>query len=102
MSGGVDPSVAAALLLEQGYDTVGATLRLFDKSEDTALVEASDAKAVCDRLDIQHRIIDLRDRFFATVITDFIAEYEAGRTPNPCIVCNKNIKFGDMLESALP
>lgn len=96
MSGGVDSSVAAKLLINSGYEVTGATLSL----SDTAISEADAAKQVCKRLGIEHKSIDLRKEFSDFVINDFISEYEKGRTPNPCIVCNKNIKFGKMLDMA--
>ncbi len=96
MSGGVDSSVCAALLKNDGYEVLGLTLKLF--GEDTAAVR--DAKSVCDSLKIKHTEADLKDEFKAFVIDDFINEYICGRTPNPCIVCNKKIKFGEMLKLA--
>lgn len=100
MSGGVDSSAAAVLLKRQGYDVCGFTLLLCpDSSPDDQNVR--DAKAVCDLIGMEHQVIDLRQRFAETVISDFIREYSRGRTPNPCIVCNREIKFGAMLEEAL-
>ena len=96
MSGGVDSSVAARLLINSGYEVTGVTLSL----SDTAISEADAAKQVCKSLGIEHKSIDLRKEFSDFVINDFISEYEKGRTPNPCIVCNKNIKFGKMLDMA--
>jgi len=98
MSGGVDSSAAALMLKNQGYAVSGVTLTLtdIDNSRDIA-----DAKAVCNTLGIEHIVLDLRKEFREFVISDFINEYKAGRTPNPCIVCNKNIKFGLMLEKAI-
>ena len=97
MSGGVDSSVAAKRLMDEGLDVTGATLSL----SDTAVNESAAAKQVCERLNIEHREICLKQEFSDIVIGNFVSEYEAGRTPNPCIVCNKNIKFGKMLEIAL-
>ncbi len=94
MSGGVDSSVAALILKNKGYEVSGVTLKLFGDLD-------KDAKAVCERLLISHRVIDLTELFKNTVITDFINEYENGRTPNPCIVCNEKIKFGAMLQNIL-
>ncbi len=96
MSGGVDSSVAALALLKNGYDTAGVTLNLYGDSSD-----ALDAKAVCDRLNIPHYNIDLKEEFKNTVIDYFINEYITGGTPNPCLICNKNIKFGIMIDKAL-
>lgn len=95
MSGGVDSSVAAYLLKQQEYDVTGFTFKLWDKTDDT---DINDAKAVCAKLKIPHVTVDLKDRFKETVLKNFYDEYKAGRTPNPCVVCNKNIKFGAMLD----
>lgn len=100
MSGGVDSSAAAILLQQQGYSVCGFTLLLCpDASPDDQNV--CDARAVCNVLGIEHRVIDMRKRFADTVIADFVSEYSRGRTPNPCIVCNREIKFGAMLDKAL-
>ncbi len=104
MSGGVDSSMAASLLLEQGECAEGVTLRLCaDPTQVTekALQAESDAAAVAERLGIPHRVWDYSVLFRDTVINDFAAVYESGATPNPCIVCNRCIKFGRMLEQAL-
>ena len=108
MSGGVDSSVAAALLLEQGYDVSGVTLRLFDHdsvaSEKTfaggKADAVQDAKSVCDRLGIAHVVFDFCDAFESEVISRFACGYEKGLTPNPCIDCNRYIKFGLLLQRA--
>lgn len=92
MSGGVDSSVAAALLQQEGYEVAGATMVLHSGEEGEKAV--SDAKNVCDVLGIPHRVIDLREQFEEQVITPFIEEYRRGRTPNPCMFCNRQIKFG--------
>lgn len=97
MSGGVDSSAAASLLRQQGYNVVGITLRLHGQAER----DCTDARRVCDALGIEHRILDGRERFRGVVISRFIEEYYAGRTPNPCVVCNRRIKFGWMLDEAL-
>lgn len=99
MSGGVDSSVAALLLLEEGYDVKGATLKLHDEANDP-LADIKDAKSVCEKIGIQHYAFDLSDDFKKYVTDNFIGEYLRARTPNPCIECNKNIKFGKMLEKA--
>ena len=96
MSGGVDSSVSAARLLNSGYEAVGVTLSLCS----SAANESAAAASVCQKLGIEHKCIDLSGDFNKFVISGFISEYEKGRTPNPCIVCNKNIKFGRMLEIA--
>lgn len=98
MSGGVDSSAAAVLLKEKGYLVTGLTLKLceFDKEQDL-----SDAKAVCEKLGIGHLTLDLKTDFKQKVMDDFIAQYKEGLTPNPCLECNKYIKFGKMLDVAL-
>ncbi len=102
MSGGIDSAVAALLIKNQGYETVGATMKLCDRilpdGTDAADVDISDAKAICDKLDISHRVYDLSGEFNSTVIKDFIDTYTCGSTPNPCIVCNKHLKFGRLLD----
>ena len=101
MSGGVDSSVAAALLKEEGYEVIGVTLRLWDKDNQYEISkEAIDAKKVCDRLNIEHYTLDFREEFKDKVIKKFISEYFEGRTPNPCIECNKYLKFKYLLEKA--
>lgn len=96
MSGGVDSSVCASLLQNDGYEVLGITLDLFGDTTQSQ----SDAKAVCDRLGIEHTVYNLKNEFKGFVIDDFINEYVNGRTPNPCIVCNRTIKFGEMLKLA--
>ena len=99
MSGGVDSSVSALLLKEQGYDVIGITLQLFAGS--CCNLETNlDAKNVCKSIGIPHITYDLRDEFKCKVINDFINEYSNQRTPNPCIECNKYMKFGVMFEKA--
>lgn len=97
MSGGVDSSVAATYLLENGFDVTGCTLQLFGMDDSAS----KDAKSVCEKLGIEHINLNLMSCFSEAVIGDFIDEYYKGRTPNPCIVCNKKIKFGEMLKFAL-
>lgn len=97
MSGGVDSSVCAALLKQKGFTVGGVTLNLNDSFD---LSNIDDAKAVCDKLGIEHISAELKSDFKAFVIDDFINQYIKGNTPNPCIVCNKYIKFGKMLEIA--
>lgn len=103
MSGGVDSSCAALKLLEMGYEVEGATLRLYKGEENTcgSLTDSKDAKSVADKLGFAHQTIDMQDLFCQTVIRDFVDSYRAGQTPNPCIVCNKCLKFGRLLELAL-
>lgn len=97
MSGGVDSSVCAALLKEQGYTVGGVTLNLNDSFD---IDNINDAAAVCEKLGIEHFSAELKADFKKYVTDNFISEYIAGRTPNPCIVCNKYIKFGKMLDLA--
>ena len=99
MSGGVDSSVAAALLKERGYDAVGVTLRL--KPGDGADGDIEDAQRVAQAIGIEHRVLDLRAEFKNKVMDYFSAEYLRGATPNPCVICNREIKFGAMLDYAL-
>lgn len=108
MSGGVDSSAAAMLLQQQGYDVTGATLRMFSNEDlgleqDSAccsLSDVEDAKLVAHKLGIPHYVFNFSPCFRRCVIDRFISEYEAGRTPNPCVDCNKHIKFGELLDRA--
>jgi tRNA-uridine 2-sulfurtransferase len=107
MSGGVDSSATAALLLEQGYDVVGITLKLWpqdcvSRAEDKCCgpQAVTDARAVCHTLGIPYYLVDEAAEFQTKVIQYFAAEYKAGRTPNPCVLCNQNLKFGRLLERA--
>jgi tRNA-specific 2-thiouridylase len=96
MSGGVDSSVAAAILKEQGFEVIGVTMRLH--SDEGAV---KDAKQLADRLGVPHNVIDFREPFFQKVVAIFLKEYSLGRTPNPCINCNRFIKFDALLQKAL-
>lgn len=109
MSGGVDSSVAAALLREAGYDVVGVAMRLAPESPTTAArrratccshEDFEDARRVAERMDFPFYVIDLRAEFGARVIGNFVAEYLEGRTPNPCVMCNREIKFDRLWERA--
>jgi len=105
MSGGVDSSTAAAMLVDAGHDVVGVTLRLYDARGTAASIggrccgprDIEDARATAAHLGIPHHVIDESAAFSAAVIDDFVAEYRAGRTPNPCVRCNERIKFGPLL-----
>jgi tRNA-specific 2-thiouridylase len=107
MSGGVDSSVVAALLKEQGWDVIGVTLQLYDHGEAVgrrgaccAGQDIHDARRVADRLSIPHYVLDYEQRFKATVIQSFAESYTAGETPVPCVVCNQQIKFHELLATA--
>lgn len=106
MSGGVDSSVAAFLMKEQGYDIIGITLKLHSSNdiieEQSCCTQQDilDAKAVCDRLGIEHRVVDLESNFKEYVIDRFIDSYISGGTPNPCVDCNRFIKFSKLLQIA--
>ncbi len=100
MSGGVDSSVAAYLLTRAGYDVTGATMTLYRPHGETGDTrDVTDARAICDKLGIPHRTYDMGEVFCRCVIEDFIRVYEAGGTPNPCVTCNKTVKFGALWEA---
>lgn len=104
MSGGLDSSVSALLLQQQGYDVLGVTMRLRPERLDPAHAqekEIEDAAKVCAILGIPHLELDFTERFTSKVVDYFTNEYFCGRTPNPCIACNKNLKFGLLLDYAL-
>ena len=103
MSGGVDSSVAGYLLREQGYDVVGVTMKVWpqdciSRAEDKCCgpQAVADARAVAHSLGIPHYVVDEADQFERTVIDYFTSEYRAGRTPNPCVMCNEKLKFGNL------
>ena len=112
MSGGIDSTVAAILLLEQGYELVGATFRTFDPSpiansqlpiaQPNCASEQSilDAQQMAATLGFEHHILDFRDTFREHVIGNFVSEYACGRTPNPCVMCNSHIKWGKLMQAA--
>lgn len=107
MSGGVDSSAAAALLVEQGYDVIGITLKLWpqdcvNRAEDKCCgpQAVTDARAVSHKLDIPYYLVDDAAEFQKQVIDYFAAEYRAGRTPNPCVMCNEKLKFGTLIQRA--
>lgn len=98
MSGGVDSSVSAILLKNKGYDVCGVTMKLHDNAR--VLNDINDAKKVCEKIGINHIVVDLSKQFKEKVIDYFIEEYTKGRTPNPCVICNKFIKYGLMIDFA--
>jgi tRNA-specific 2-thiouridylase len=103
MSGGVDSSVAAALLIEQGHDVVGATLKLWGGASDSgccSVADVEDARRVAQQLGIDHWVLNFADEFESAVVTPYAEAHAAGRTPNPCIECNRHFKFGHLLERA--
>ena len=104
MSGGVDSSVAAVLLKEQGYDVIGITMKLYEGEIEGSCCNISstmDAKRVCDYLGIPHYTLNFKKEFEKYVIKDFINCYANCKTPNPCIECNRYLKFGSMYQKAL-
>lgn len=109
MSGGVDSSMAAALMVEQGYEVIGMTMRLYDAKDHgkkgrggtcCSPAEVDMARRACEQLGIAHYVVDESERFQEKVIDNFVEEYLAGRTPNPCARCNQYIKFEPLLERA--
>ena len=106
MSGGVDSSVAAAVLAEQGYDVIGATMKLFCYGDEVpdrpccSLDSIDDARRVCERIGVPHYVLNLESAFGRDVIANFVSEYAAGRTPIPCVRCNTFTKFRDLLRKA--
>lgn len=109
MSGGIDSTVSAMLLLEQGYEVVGVTFRTFDSIKESCLAREKgccsmesimEAKHNAERMGFEHYIVDFRDIFKQCVIGNFIDEYMSGRTPNPCVLCNSHIKWGELMRVA--
>src|SRR5207237_5626713 len=103
MSGGVDSSVAAALLLDAGHDVVGVTMRLWEGDVDTgccSVAEIDDARRVAQQLGIDHWVFRFTDDFEARVVEPYAAAHAAGLTPNPCIECNRHVKFDRLLRRA--
>ena len=106
MSGGVDSSVAAALLVERGYDVIGVTMKLFCHGDDIpdrpccSLDSINDARRVCESLGVPHYVLNLERPFGEDVVDNFVAEYARGRTPIPCVRCNTFTKFRDLLRKA--
>ena len=109
MSGGIDSTVSAMLLIEQGYELKGVTFRSWDSISKACMERETgccsvdsifEAKHIAEDLGFNHQILDIRELFRNTVISNFISEYLNGRTPNPCVVCNKFIKWGALLDLA--
>ena len=100
MSGGVDSSVTAALLKQQGHEVIGITMRLFTPHSSGIGSAVYDAAVVAGHLGISHHIADFSADFSRLIIGDFITEYRTGQTPNPCVRCNRYIKFGLLLDTA--
>jgi tRNA-uridine 2-sulfurtransferase len=107
MSGGVDSSVAGYLLREQGYDVIGVTMKVWpqdciSRAEDKCCgpQAVADARSVAHALGIPHYVVDEADQFERVVIDYFASEYQAGRTPNPCVMCNEKLKFGNLWSKA--
>jgi tRNA-specific 2-thiouridylase len=110
MSGGVDSSVAAGLLVRQGYEVVGITMRLWTQEDPDAarhhkrccsVEDTADARAAADALGIRHYVLNLEREFAADVVDRFVEEYAHGRTPNPCLACNDKVKFRPLLDHAV-
>src|SRR5580765_1064504 len=107
MSGGVDSSVAAALLAESGHEVIGLSMQLYDQSDGQTgfgtcctIDDLHDARRVAHRLRIPHYIVNFEREFQRTVVSNFVDEYVAGRTPIPCAHCNSDLKFATLLERA--
>ncbi len=110
MSGGVDSSVAAGILAEQGYDLIGITIKTYkyedvggnvgNESSCCSLDGINDARAVALKLGFPHYVLDFSEKFGAEVIDNFVEEYLAGRTPNPCVICNRKIKWEELIRKA--
>ena len=111
MSGGVDSSVAAVILKEQGYEVIGITMRLFPTTGDDSLTkqnhgcctleDVEDAREVCSILDIPHYLLNFEKEFQQFVIGYFVKEYEKGKTPHPCVACNDKVKFNFLMQKAI-
>lgn len=103
MSGGVDSSVAAAMLCDQGHDVVGVTMRLWGGESDSgccSVADVDDARRVAQQLDIDHLVFNFADDFHTSVVAPYVAAHESGVTPNPCIACNRHLKFDRLTERA--
>lgn len=111
MSGGVDSSVAAYLLQKEGYDVIGVTMNVWKKEGDEmierkggccGLSDIDDARRIADKLGIEHHVLNFRGDFHKAVVQNFIDEYKEGRTPNPCIACNRFVKWQSLLNRSIP
>ena len=107
MSGGVDSSVVAGLMKEEGYDVTGITLKLYDDTKEVskskqccAGQDILDAKKVSDRLGIEHKILYYQNKFKSGVIDNFVESYLKGETPIPCVQCNQTVKFKDLFQES--
>src|SRR5262245_38839802 len=107
MSGGVDSAVTAALLKQQGYDVIGITLQIWQEHAEQgkhggccSLGAVEDARRAANQIGIPHYVLNFRDYFAEKVIDKFVAEYSRGRTPNPCVECNRSVKFDELLRQA--
>lgn len=104
MSGGVDSSVAALLLKQQGYEVIGIFMKNWDDTDEfghcTAEDDAEDVRRVCEQIDIPYYTVNFEKQYYDKVFTYFLEEYKRGRTPNPDVMCNREIKFGDFLQKA--
>ena len=109
MSGGVDSSVAAALLAQQGHEVVGVTMRLFSAPNEAvarlnksccSIEDVEDARSVCRKIDAKHYLLNFEEEFQKHVIDYFVGEYERGRTPHPCLACNDRLKFQFLMQRA--
>ncbi|HUY06103.1 MAG TPA: tRNA 2-thiouridine(34) synthase MnmA [Acidimicrobiales bacterium] len=103
MSGGVDSSVAAALLVDEGHEVVGATMKLWGGAGDSgccSVADVTDARRVCDRLGVDHHVFNFTEIFNERVVEPYIEAHQRGETPNPCVECNRHLKFDTFIERA--
>src|SRR5271167_4615600 len=103
MSGGVDSSVAAALMVQAGAEVVGATMKLWGGPSDTgccSVADVDDARRVAQQLGIAHHVFNFSDEFARHVVQPYVEDHSVGRTPNPCIECNRHLKFDRLVERA--